>query len=192
MRPTFAFDERSFARHQHPPFGPGGQRHRRGHRRGRRGRMARGDVRTAILLLLEEEPMHGYQIMQAIADRTGGRWTPSPGAVYPAINQLEDEGLVILHAESGRKVVALTDEGRAAVAENRGSWTNPFGDGEDAGPDLRDLVMQLGSAARQVVVTGAPAQVEEAARILSEARRALYLLLADGPQDPATDEPSQQ
>jgi len=192
MRPTFAFDERSFARHQHPPFGPGGQRHRRGHRRGRRGRMARGDVRTAILLLLEEEPMHGYQIMQAIADRTGGRWTPSPGAVYPAINQLEDEGLVILHAESGRKVVALTDEGRAAVAENRGSWTDPFADGEDAGPDLRDLVMQLGSAARQVVVTGAPAQVEEAARILSEARRALYLLLADGPQDPVTDEPSQQ
>lgn len=190
MRHTFAPDERSFARHQHPPFGPGGQRHRRGHRRGRRGRMARGDVRTAILLLLEEEPMHGYQLMQAIADRTGGRWTPSPGAVYPAINQLEDEGLVISHAESGRKVVELTDEGRSAVAENRDSWTDPFAGSEDAGPDLRDLVMQLGSAARQVVMTGSPAQVEDAARILSEARRSLYLLLADGPQATADESSS--
>jgi DNA-binding PadR family transcriptional regulator len=188
MRHQFAPDERSFARHQHPPFGPGGPRHRRGHRRGRRGRMARGDVRTAILLLLDEEPMHGYQLMQAIADRTGGRWTPSPGAVYPAINLLEDEGLVISHADSGRKVIELTDQGRATVAENKDSWTDPFADDEEAGPDLRNLVMQLGSAARQVVMTGSPTQVDEAARILSEARRSLYLLLADGPQDTAAAE----
>src|SRR4051812_39250222 len=84
-------------RHHHPDApghpAPGGEPHRgRGHRG--RGRAPRGDVRTAVLVLLNEEPMHGYQLMQAIADRTGGRWRPSPGAIYPTLNQLEDEGLI--------------------------------------------------------------------------------------------------
>ncbi len=102
----------------HDPFEPSGDgaAHRgrgpgsRG--RGGRGRVPRGDVRSAVLLLLAEEPMHGYQLMQAIAERSGGRWTPSPGAIYPAIDLLEDEALVTVTAESGRKVVALTDSGR--------------------------------------------------------------------------------
>src|SRR3954470_17314846 len=104
-----------------PPYteGAGGPRP---HRRGGRGRAPRGDVRTAVLLLLEEQPMHGYQLMQGIAERTGGAWTPSPGAVYPTINQLEDEGLVTVTAESGRKLVTLTDAGRAHLAEHRATW----------------------------------------------------------------------
>jgi len=88
---------------------------RRGHRRGRHGRAGRGDVRTAILKLLAEEPMHGYQLMQAVADRTSGGWRLSPGAVYPTIAQLEDEGLVRVSTEGGRKLVTLTDAGRAHV-----------------------------------------------------------------------------
>lgn len=165
-----------------PGFGPRGG-HRGGGRRGPgRGRAPRGDVRAAVLVLLAEEPMHGYQLMQAISDRSGGRWTPSPGAIYPAIAQLEDEGLVIVTADSGRKVAALTDAGREAVAA--AETTDPFGsfDAEPAGPDLRGLVEGIAGATRQVFRTGSPAQIEAAAAILADTRRALYLLLADGPE----------
>src|SRR3954451_16569652 len=94
----------------------------------RRGRVPRGDVRAAVLLLLAEQPMHGYQLMQAIADRTGGRWTPSPGAIYPTISQLEDEGLVTVTADAGRKLVALTDAGRERVAAHHEPGADPFAD----------------------------------------------------------------
>ena len=157
----------------------------RGSRRGPggRGRVPRGDVRTAVLLLLDEEPMHGYQLMQAIADRSGGRWTPSPGAIYPALNLLEDEGLVSVAAESGRKVATLTDAGRAQVAENRDTWPDPFSGFRESrtGPDLRSLLEQLQGATRQVGRAGTAEQVAAAAEILSGARRQMYLLLADGP-----------
>lgn len=149
---------------------------------GRRGRAPRGDVRAAILLLLADEPMHGYQLMQAIAERSGGRWTPSPGAVYPAISQLEDEGLVTVTAESGRKLVSLTDAGRESLAGDQ--VADPFAafaGGEDR-PDLRELLGQLHGATRQVGMTGTTTQVEAAATILRDARRAMYLLLADGPE----------
>ena len=187
MRPSFDFTEAPFGRrHQHHAFGPGreGRGGPGGPGRGRRGRAPRGDVRAAILLLLAEEPMHGYQLMQAIADRTDGRWTPSPGAIYPAISLLEDEGLVVARAESGRKVATLTDAGRALVDENRDTWPDPFDTAAHgpAGPDLRGAVMQLGEAARQVGRTGSPDQRERAATIIDDARRALYLLLADGPE----------
>jgi DNA-binding PadR family transcriptional regulator len=134
--------------------------------------------------------MHGYQLMGAIADRSGGRWRPSPGAIYPVLAQLEDEGLVTVTAESGRKVAALTDAGREAVAEDGGD--DPFAayDDETAGPDLRDLMEQLVGATRQVARTGSATQVEAAGRILGEARRALYLLLADGPDAADAAEPS--
>ena len=184
MRPSFDFTEAPFGRrHQHHAFGPG-RGGRGGTGRGRRGRAPRGDVRAAILLLLAEEPMHGYQLMQAIADRTDGRWTPSPGAIYPAISLLEDEGLVVAHAESGRKVVTLTEAGLALVEENRATWPDPFDTSAQgpAGPDLRGAVMQLAEAARQVGRTGSPDQRERAASIIDDARRALYLLLADGPE----------
>lgn len=177
-------------RHQHPRFGRGpGGRGPRGMGRGR-GRALRGDVRAAILLLLETEPMHGYQLMQAIADRTGGRWTPSPGAIYPAISLLEDEGLVTARPDAGRKVIELTEAGREYVAANREGWADPFSSDDQAGdrPDLRGLLMQLHAATRQVGMAGTAAQVEKAATILADARRALYLLLADGPDAPQPDD----
>ena len=94
------------------PEGPFGGGPRGGRRGGRHGRAGRGDVRSALLLLLADEPMHGYQLMQAVAERTGGAWKLSPGAVYPTIAQLEDEGLVRISAEGGRKLVTLTEAGR--------------------------------------------------------------------------------
>src|SRR6476660_9247726 len=141
---------RGFGRPVPPEGGP------RGHRRGGgRGRAPRGDVRAAVLLLLAEEPMHGYQLMQAIAERSGGRWTPSPGAIYPTISQLEDEGLVTVTADAGRKLVTLTDAGREHVEARRESASDPFAGMTESAPgtDLRSLLEQLHMAARQVART---------------------------------------
>src|SRR5579859_2411228 len=103
-------------RHRRHGFGPGGHEFGgfgpgRGPRgRGRRAR--RGDIRTAALLLLAEEPRNGYQIMQEVQERSEGSWNPSPGSVYPALSQLEDEGLIATGEQEGRKLYTLTDAGR--------------------------------------------------------------------------------
>src|SRR3954447_2987730 len=161
-----------------PGFGPGGGRGGGGGRPGR-GRAGRGDVRAAVLALLATEPMHGYQLMQAIAERSGGRWTPSPGAIYPTISQLEDEGLVTVTADAGRKLVTLTDFGR----EQATAAGDPFAGfaAEGPGVDVRGLLEQMHGAVRQVVRSGSEPQLTAAAAIINDARRALYLLLADGP-----------
>jgi DNA-binding PadR family transcriptional regulator len=152
--------------------------------RGRGGRAPRGDVRAAVLLLLADEPMHGYQLMQAIGDRTGGRWQPSPGIIYPTISQLEDEGLITLTANAGRKLATLTDAGRDHIEQNADTWPDPFTPFEQRAEsvDLRVAVGQVHDAVRQVGRTGTAAQIEAAGRLLAETRRALYLLLAEGPE----------
>jgi DNA-binding PadR family transcriptional regulator len=182
--------------------GPRGEQHRphgyRGHegRGGRggpggrgRGRAQRGDIRTAILLLLTDQPMHGYQIMQAMSDRTGGAWQPSPGAIYPTIAQLEDEGLVTTQEEGGRRLVTLTPEGRAYVEERSARLGDPFAVFADAPnrPDLRDPLHQLHAAVRQIEVGGDAAQLEAAAQTLAQARRSLYLILAGEGEDGTTE-----
>jgi DNA-binding PadR family transcriptional regulator len=185
MHPLHGRDGRHAGLRHHHPRGPrpgpadGGPPHRRGGR----GRVPRGDVRAAVLRLLAEQPMHGYQLMQAIADRSGGRWTPSPGAIYPTISQLEDEGLVEVTADAGRKLVTLTDAGRRHLEERGDTWPDPFAgrSAAEPGADLRGLVEQLHGAVRQVARTGSDAQVTAAAAVLAEARRSLYLLLADDP-----------
>jgi len=162
------------------PLGRGGPRgERRGGGRGR-GRAQRGDVRTAILLLLADQPMHGYQLMQAISERTNGAWRPSPGAVYPTIDQLEDEGLATIQQEGGRRLVTLTPEGQAHMAEHGAELSDPFADftAEASGPDLRRPLDELQIAARLIATGGTTAQVEEAAQVLAAARRSLYLILA--------------
>jgi len=153
-------------------------------------RMRRGDVRAAALLLLEEGPTNGYGIMQELERRTGGVWRPSPGSVYPALQQLEDEGLIRPDEGGGRKLFALTDEGRAYVEEHRARlgvpWETAAGDETDEVQSLKRHVMQVGGAVMQIVGGGTEAQVAEATRVLGETRRALYRILAEdeGPQDP--------
>jgi DNA-binding PadR family transcriptional regulator len=158
---------------------------------GPRGRKARrGDVRTAALLLLAEEPRNGYQIMQELQQRSGGTWRPSPGAVYPALQQLEDEGLIRSEERDGRKLYDLTDEGRRYV-EQRGEdqpapWDEMAGGVSEDAWALMHTAREVGMAMMQVMRTGSEAQRAEAQRILANTRRDLYRLLADG--DPAPGE----
>jgi DNA-binding PadR family transcriptional regulator len=185
MRPTPQPGRHRSGHHHHPdPTQSGGRPIRRG--RGSRARVARGDVRLALLSLLAEEPMHGYQLMQAISDRSGGRWIPSPGAVYPAISQLEDEGLVTVNAQDGRKLVTLTDTGRQLVEEQRASRPDPFAalGGTRQESDLRGLLEQVHVATRTVGRNGTDAQAAAAAEILKDTRRRLYLLLAEDADGP--------
>jgi DNA-binding PadR family transcriptional regulator len=161
---------------------PRGPRSRgRGRSGGRRGGARRGDIRGAILLLLADQPMHGYQLMQEMANRTDGAWRPSPGAIYPAIAQLEDEGLVLVTADGGRKLASLTDEGRAHLAEHHEGIGDPFAELLAAGDHggLRNAFEALGAAVHQVARTGSPAQRTQVEQALIEARRAVYLILAD-------------
>ncbi|ALC07019.1 hypothetical protein CDES_13445 [Corynebacterium deserti GIMN1.010] len=110
------FDDRPGRRH--PRRNHGG--HRPG--RGRGGRAGRGDLRNVILILLASEPMHGYQIITIIGEQTAGNWTPSPGTVYPTLSLLEDEGLISISSDMGRKMARLTNDGERAVEENRSAW----------------------------------------------------------------------
>src|SRR3954452_1369514 len=167
--------------------GPGGHRGGPGHHRGggRGPRARRGDVRAALLLLIEGGPQNGYQLIQEIERRTEGVWKPSPGSVYPALQQLEDEELVRAVEFEGKRAYELSDEGRRYVDENREDLGDPFaaatgGVGEGV-MDMRGLMFQVAAAAMQVAAAG---HTEEAKRILSETRRALYKILAeDEPTD---------
>lgn len=160
------------------PHGPGGPR-------GHRGRAGRGDTRAAILLLLAEQPMHGYQLIQEIAQRTDGRWRPSPGAVYPALSALEDEGLVTIERESGRKLARLTEAGGTYVTQHADELGDPWQAAserpEHPGRALRRAIDTLAGAAEQVARAGMPEQVERAVAAIDAARRELYRLLADEP-----------
>jgi DNA-binding PadR family transcriptional regulator len=172
-----------------PPGPPGGpmfgpwftEPGRRGGMRGPRAK--RGDVRAAALALLAEEPMNGYQIIQAISERSDGVWRPSPGSVYPALQQLEDEGLIRAEAaEGGRRAYQLTDEGRAYVQahpdEVRAPWDMFAGAMGDTAREMRSLIGQVAMAAYQVLSAGTDSQVTQARQLLTDTRKALYRLLA--------------
>ena len=164
------------------PFGgPGWGPHRRGF-----GRARRGDVRLALLRLLAEAPRNGYQLMQAIEERSGGVWRPSPGSVYPTLAQLEDEGLVRSTEADGARRFELTDAGRehlASRADEPAPWEQPSEGTEHPLAELGPLVIQIGKAAFQVASVGDPAQRDQARAVLADARRALYRILADEPAD---------
>ncbi len=147
-------------------------------------RMNKGDVRSAVLSLLLEQPMHGYQIIREIEDRSGGSWKPSPGSVYPTLQLLTDEGLVQAEESNGRKTYSLTAEGRAAAGDETTERTAPW---ESAGSRdggrmtaLPKAGIELAQAAAQVGRTGDKEQVARAVEILDEARRKLYSILAQG------------
>src|SRR5918995_85985 len=108
-----------------------GGREMRGWSPGRgRHRVRRGDVRSAILALLDDRPMHGYEMITELDERTGGRWRPSAGSIYPTLQLLEDEGLVSAEEVEGKRVFSLTDSGREAV-EERAESKRPWEDGDE-------------------------------------------------------------
>ncbi len=124
--------------------------------------------------------MHGYQVMSELADRSGGAWQPSPGSIYPLLQQLADEGLVESTKADGRKVFALTDAGATTAAETADQtpvWERLAGSA--GASELRDAVSSLAAAAKQVATTGTAEQVEKAAGIVTDARKKLYQLLAE-------------
>ncbi|WP_231745608.1 PadR family transcriptional regulator [Arthrobacter sp. EpRS71] len=141
-------------------------------------RAGRGELRTAILALLAERPMHGYQIIREIEERSGGSWKPSAGSVYPTLQLLADEGFVSTEESNGRKIYSLTEAGRedVASAETSAPWEST---GSSSGfAALPKAGVELAQAAAQVGRTGTPKQVQEAVTVLEEARRRLYSILA--------------
>jgi DNA-binding PadR family transcriptional regulator len=168
-------------------------------------RVRRGDVRAAVLDVVREgsqndEPVNGYQVIQRIADRSGGAWRPSPGSVYPTIQQLEDEGLIEADDERGRRTFRLTTEGEAYVAANPDElaavWA-PFEERrEQQSTEFAGLKPEIGQvmgAVWQIVTTGTDRQRRDAVEILVDTRRKLYGLLADGDdgEDPEVEEDEQ-
>jgi len=187
---AFAISGRRYRGHDHVRFmsGPRHGRRRRGHfgpgHAGFGRRAGRGDIRAAILALLAEQPMHGYQIIQELTERTDGVWRPSPGSVYPTLQQLEDEDLVHEAAsESGKRVYELTEAGREQAAASPEPWRAIAAEGDDALVALRDLAHQVVAATRQVAHAGSAAQLETAQTVLRDARRSLYRILAEDDAD---------
>ena len=164
-----------------PPFSPGPHGHGRG--RGGRGRGRRPNVRGAVLALLTERPMHGYEMIQEIDSRTGGAWRPSPGSIYPTLQLLEDEGLIATapDSEGGRKRFALAEAGQAeaAGAAQTPPWAEFAEQTVNSWHDIRDAGAQAMQALRQVMTTGTDDQRARAAQVLDETRRKLYAILAE-------------
>src|SRR4029077_3553980 len=129
--------------------------------------MVRRGVRTAILAVLADQPMHGYQVIQELESRSGGRWRPSAGSVYPTLQLLEDERLVRSEEVDGRRVYTITEEGRAAVANSplsRPPWVDA--DNPAKATDMRKLIADLAGAAIQVSRAGNPQTQAHAREIL--------------------------
>jgi DNA-binding PadR family transcriptional regulator len=144
-------------------------------------RMGRGDVRAAVLALLAEKPMHGYQIIQEIEERSGGAWKPSPGSVYPTLQLLADEGVISAEESNGRKTYSLTDEGRKAAeatANQSAPWQSQSGRNGVRGSALPKAGIDLAHAVALVGRSGNAEQVKQAVAVLDDARRKVYAILA--------------
>ena len=153
-----------------PPFGG----------RGGGPRVRRGNVRAAILALLAERPMHGYEMIQELEARTNGVWRPSAGSIYPTLQLLEDEGLVTGEESDGKRRFTLTDAGRTeAESLGRPPWEDVADQGEGPASSLRDAAFQLGAAVVQVARTGSEEQIARAQEILNDARKRIYSMLGE-------------
>lgn len=142
-------------------------------------RMGRGDVRSAILALLLEEPMHGYQIIHEIEKRTDGSWKPSPGSVYPTLQMLTDEGLLVANEADGRKTYSLTASGKdEAAASGSAPWEKTEASDKRPSMVLPKAGVKLAEVVSQVTRRGTPEQIDEAVTVIDEARRKLYSILA--------------
>ena len=172
-RGGFGFDPRG-------GFGFGGPRGRRGG--GRRGK--RGDVRAAILTLLSDRPMHGYEMIQEISERSGGLWRPSPGSVYPTLQLLVDEGLIVgTESEGSKRLFELTEGGRAAAEKvETPPWEEIAEDWKNEAPghaNLHTALGQLIGAVAQSAYTATEEQQQRIVDIVNGARREVYNILGE-------------
>jgi DNA-binding PadR family transcriptional regulator len=159
--------------------GPGGARG--GGRGGGRGRHGRGNVRAAVLTLLLERPMHGYEMIQQLEERTNGMWRPSPGSIYPTLQLLEDEGLIVSEQTEGKRRYTLTDEGRARAEQVEDVPWRQHTEGFDweTLAKLRDAAAGLMTAFGQLMGSATEEQKARAIEVLHETRRKLYAILAE-------------
>ncbi|MFD8599551.1 PadR family transcriptional regulator [Kitasatospora sp. NPDC059646] len=166
-----------------PPFGPRGRGFggHGGHGGRRGGRARRGDVRASLLALLQERPMHGYEMITEIGERTGGVWRPSPGSVYPTLQLLEEEGLVSATEQAGKKLFELTEQGRAEAGQGSASpWDEAGRRGDwEAVQEVGAALAAVDHAVRQVMMTGTEEQRAKGLAVLAEAKKKLYLILAE-------------
>ncbi len=144
-------------------------------------RARRGDVRTAVLRLLAEQPMHGYQIIAELTERSAGVWAPSPGSVYPTLQLLADEGLVVAEPTGGKKVYRLTEAGVAAAAvfADRPAPWDEAADSPVGGTGYHQAAGRLVQAVFQVGQSGSTQQLSSAAAVLNDARKKLFAILAE-------------
>jgi DNA-binding PadR family transcriptional regulator len=185
-RGPFGLPGGPFGGHGHGPFGG------HGHGPFPRGRARRGDVRAAILALLAERPMHGYEMIQELSGRTGGMWRPSPGSVYPTLQMLEDEGLISSHEADGKRLFSLTDTGREEAghqSHGEAPWEHVTAGVDQATLRLRDAVLQADAAVMQVMHAGTEEQKAKALEVLTETRRRLYTILAEDEGTEGTSQP---
>jgi DNA-binding PadR family transcriptional regulator len=141
--------------------------------------MGRGDVRAAILSLLAEGPMHGYHIIQEIEKRSNGAWKPSPGSVYPTLQLLADEGLLLSKEASGRKTYSLTESGKEeAATEGSAPWESSPRWGGTRSTVLPKAGMKLAQVVGQIARAGTAQQVDDAVAVIDEARRKLHSILS--------------
>jgi len=156
----------------------------------------RGDVRAAILALLREGPRNGYQIMSEIEERSGGAWRPSPGAVYPALQLLADEGLIAGEESGGRRTFSLTEAGRRHIEDDpeaaRPAWEAMAQDEPGEMPGLFAQAARLGGSIVQLAHAGTPEQIRAAERLLEQTRRQMYQILASDEPADAGDEPDDE
>ena len=158
-----------------------------------RHRARRGAIKGSVLRMLAERPMHGYELISEFEERTGGRWRPSPGSVYPTLAQLEDEGLIRAIDDDGKKRYEVTDAGR--------TWLDEHADDDQAPPweragsghrgDLRRLAGEIFGQLRQLGRYGSPAQLDKAKEILGRTRTELYAVLAEPPSDENSESSSE-
>lgn len=161
----------------------------RGGRRGGGRRQRRGNVRAAVLALLAERPMHGYEMIQELAERTNGVWKPSPGSVYPTLQLLADEGLITAQEEGGKRLFTLTETGTAEAAKLGSStpWADIAGEPDLDAMQLHEALRQLFMAVDQISQAGTEDQKSRAVEAVNEAKRRIYGLLAEEAVEPDED-----
>jgi len=155
-------------------FGPKSWGFRAGRGARRRQWFGAGDMKYVILKLLRDKPRHGYEVMKDLEERMHGCYSPSPGTVYPTLQWLEDEGLVVAKDVAGKKVYEITDTGRAFLDEHKDIVEDIFDRVTETvertvGGSMVEVNRALGQLVKAVYRTGWKAESDAARKRVAEA-----------------------